>query len=189
VCQDLATPRTRCQPCFDQERYRERNKVETAFSVLKRRFGEELKARKYWYQIKEIKSKVILHNLTKAGRAVVIVVVWEEFNRAVISIINSVFPPIMTSGIVSTGVTSTRAPQATASSMTFGSPSVEEGRTRLPPNLIIQQPPEQSLPFLPPNQIESNSYVCYTDSLPSDMQQDSGTSRQLLRRSPPHLQH
>jgi hypothetical protein len=34
---------------FDKERYRERNKVETAFSVLKRRFGEELKARKYWY--------------------------------------------------------------------------------------------------------------------------------------------
>ncbi|CVK31932.1 transposase (fragment) [Methanoculleus bourgensis] len=55
---------------FDQERYRERNKVETAFSVLKRRFGEELKARKYWYQVKEIKSKVILHNLTKAGQAV-----------------------------------------------------------------------------------------------------------------------
>ena len=67
---------------FDKERYRERNKVETAFSVLKRRFGEELKARKYWYQVKEIKSKVILHNLTKAVQAVVIVVVWEEFNRA-----------------------------------------------------------------------------------------------------------
>jgi transposase len=67
---------------FDQERYRERNKVETAFSVLKRRFGEELKARKYWYQVKEIKSKVILHNLTKAGQTVLSVAVWEEFNRA-----------------------------------------------------------------------------------------------------------
>ncbi len=66
---------------FDKERYRERNKVETAFSVLKRRFGEELKARKYWYLVKEIMSKVILHNLTKAVQAVVIVV-WEEFNRA-----------------------------------------------------------------------------------------------------------
>ena len=68
---------------FDDERYRERNKVETAFSVLKRRFGEELKARKYWYQVKEIKIKVILHNLTKAVQTVVIVVVWKEFNRAV----------------------------------------------------------------------------------------------------------
>ncbi len=67
---------------FDDERYRERNKVETAFSVLKRRFGEELKARKYWYQVKEIKIKVILHNLTKAVQTVVIVVVWKEFNRA-----------------------------------------------------------------------------------------------------------
>ncbi|SDK37207.1 Transposase DDE domain-containing protein, partial [Methanoculleus thermophilus] len=66
----------------DDERYRERNKVETAFSVLKRRFGEELKARKYWYQVKEIKIKVILHNLTKAVQTVVIVVVWKEFNRA-----------------------------------------------------------------------------------------------------------
>jgi transposase len=72
---------------FDQERYRERNKVETAFSVLKRRFGEELKARKYWYQVKEIKSKVILHNLTKAGQTVLSVAVWEEFNRADISLI------------------------------------------------------------------------------------------------------
>ena len=68
---------------FDDDRYRERNKVETAFSVLKRRFGEELKARKYWYQVKEIKIKVILHNLTKAVQTVVIVVVWKEFNRAV----------------------------------------------------------------------------------------------------------
>lgn len=69
---------------FDDERYRERNKVETAFSVLKRRFGEGLKARKYWYQVKEIKIKVILHNLTKAVQTVVIVVVWKEFNRAVL---------------------------------------------------------------------------------------------------------
>ncbi|SDK49595.1 Transposase DDE domain-containing protein, partial [Methanoculleus thermophilus] len=74
---------------FDDERYRERNKVETAFSVLKRRFGEELKARKYWYQVKEIKIKVILHNLTKAVQTVVIVVVWKEFNRAGISQINA----------------------------------------------------------------------------------------------------
>ena len=51
---------------FDDECYRERNKVETAFSVLKRRFWENLKARKYRCQVKEIKIKMILHNLTKA---------------------------------------------------------------------------------------------------------------------------
>jgi hypothetical protein len=76
------TYRQEMYPNFDKERYRERNKVETAFSVLRRRFGEELKARKYWYQVKEIKSKVILHNLTKAVQAVVIVGIWKGFNRA-----------------------------------------------------------------------------------------------------------
>jgi transposase len=55
---------------FDEGQYRERNEVETTFSVNKRRFGEELKARKYWYQVKEISSKLILHNLAKAGQIV-----------------------------------------------------------------------------------------------------------------------
>ncbi|GAB7015374.1 hypothetical protein JCM10550A_07400 [Methanogenium cariaci] len=67
---------------FDDERYRERNKVETAFSVIKRRFGEELKAREYRSQVKEIKIKVILHNITKAVQSVAFVVIFEEFNRA-----------------------------------------------------------------------------------------------------------
>lgn len=80
---------------FDDERYRERNKVETAFSVLKRRFGEELKARKYWYQVKEIKIKVILHNLTKAVQTVVIVVVWKEFNRAEVPVMSRGFSRIV----------------------------------------------------------------------------------------------
>jgi transposase len=77
---------------FDADRYRERNKVETAFSVLKRRFGGDLKARKYRYQVKEIKSKLILHNLTKAPQSVVVVVIVEEFNRAGFSLM-SVFSP------------------------------------------------------------------------------------------------
>jgi len=34
---------------FDAERYAERNKVETVFSVIKRKFGEGLKARMFWY--------------------------------------------------------------------------------------------------------------------------------------------
>ncbi len=67
---------------FDVDRYRERNKVETAFSVLKRRFGGDLKARKYRYQVKEIKIKLILHNLTKAPQSVVVVLIVEGFNRA-----------------------------------------------------------------------------------------------------------
>jgi hypothetical protein len=67
---------------FDTNHCRERNKVETAFSVLKRRFGGDPKARKYRYQVKEIKIKLILHNLTKVPQAVGVVLIVEEFNRA-----------------------------------------------------------------------------------------------------------
>ncbi|ACL17585.1 IS5-like element ISMepa1 family transposase [Methanosphaerula palustris] len=67
---------------FDSKRYYERNKVETAFSVIKRRFGEDLKARKYWYQVKEIKVKMILHNLTKVVQSVVIVIIVEAFQQS-----------------------------------------------------------------------------------------------------------
>jgi len=41
----------------DRALYHRRNLVETTFSVLKRRFGECLKARKYRNQVKEIKMK------------------------------------------------------------------------------------------------------------------------------------
>ena len=50
---------------FDQTRYHQRNKVETVFSVLKRKFGETLKARKFQAQIKELKIKLILYNISK----------------------------------------------------------------------------------------------------------------------------
>jgi hypothetical protein len=50
---------------FDLDQYHQRNKVKTVFSVLKRKFGESLKARKYRLQIKEIKIKVILYNLSR----------------------------------------------------------------------------------------------------------------------------
>jgi hypothetical protein len=45
---------------LDQEKYHQRNIVETIFSVMKRKFGESLKARKYRLQVKENKIKVIL---------------------------------------------------------------------------------------------------------------------------------
>jgi hypothetical protein len=45
---------------FDEEKYHQRNRVETVFSVLKRKFGESLKARKYRLQVKEIKIKIML---------------------------------------------------------------------------------------------------------------------------------
>jgi len=57
---------------FDQTRYHQRNKIETVFSVLKRKFGEALKARKFQAQIKELKIKLILYNISKIILAIFI---------------------------------------------------------------------------------------------------------------------
>jgi hypothetical protein len=57
--------RKRLALSFDDEKYHQRNKIETVFSVLKRKFGETLIARKYRLQIKEIKIKVILYNISR----------------------------------------------------------------------------------------------------------------------------
>ena len=70
---------------FDSDLYHQRNKVETVFSVLKRKFGEALKARKYRLQVKEIKIKVILYNLSRAMALFFILILIEEFYRAIIS--------------------------------------------------------------------------------------------------------
>ncbi|MGA2105772.1 MAG: transposase, partial [Methanoregula sp.] len=65
-----------------QEKYHQRNKVETVFSVLKRKFGESLKARKYRLQVKEIKIKVILYNLSRFVIAFSVLIIGEVFYRA-----------------------------------------------------------------------------------------------------------
>ena len=57
--------RKRLSQSFDFEVYHQGNKVETAFSVLKRKYGVSLKARKFRLQVKEIKMKVILYNLSR----------------------------------------------------------------------------------------------------------------------------
>jgi len=74
--------RRRLALAFDDEKYHQRNKVETVFSVLKRKFGEALKARKYRLQIKEIKIKMILYNLSRMISVLSIFVLIEEFYRA-----------------------------------------------------------------------------------------------------------
>ena len=74
--------RRRIALSFNQEKYHQRNKVETVFSVLKRRFGESLKARKYRLQIKEIKIKVILYNLSRLMISFAILFIVEDFYRA-----------------------------------------------------------------------------------------------------------
>jgi hypothetical protein len=50
---------------FDHVRYRKRFLVETKFSILKRRFGADLKSRIYLIQKKEISFKIILANLDR----------------------------------------------------------------------------------------------------------------------------
>jgi hypothetical protein len=54
---------------------------------LKRKFGESLKARKYRLQIKEIKIKVILYNLSRLMIDFVVLIGGEEFYRACTSIL------------------------------------------------------------------------------------------------------
>lgn len=67
---------------FDANQYHQRNKVETVFSVLKRKYGESLKSRKYRLQVKEIKIKVILYNLSRWMKLFCLLVLIEEFYRA-----------------------------------------------------------------------------------------------------------
>ncbi|KXS46040.1 MAG: transposase, IS4 [Methanohalophilus sp. T328-1] len=55
---------------FDDKIYSLRNLSETMFSVLKRKYGENLRARKYRNQVKEVKLKVVLHNLDRSVKIV-----------------------------------------------------------------------------------------------------------------------
>ena len=48
---------------FDDVRYRRRQLVENKFSVLKRKFSGDLKARKFLIQLKEIAGKMIICNI------------------------------------------------------------------------------------------------------------------------------
>jgi len=50
---------------FDKIKYNRRNIAETTFSVVKRKFGEVLRARKFYNQVKEIKIKLIVYNINK----------------------------------------------------------------------------------------------------------------------------
>lgn len=49
---------------FNQEKYGQRNMVETVFSVIKRKYKENVRSRKYFNQIKEIKIRMLIHNMT-----------------------------------------------------------------------------------------------------------------------------
>ena len=65
-------------------RYHRRTLVETKFSVLKRKFGGDLKTRKFSNQRKELSCKMIICNLHQFLQFVMI----EVFYRAIISFYN-----------------------------------------------------------------------------------------------------
>ena len=68
---------------FDEDRYRKRQLVENKFSVLKRKFSGDLKARIFAIQKKEIAGKMIVCNIHKFLQFLVIAV----FYRADVSYI------------------------------------------------------------------------------------------------------
>jgi trans-2-enoyl-CoA reductase len=55
---------------FDEGLYHRRKLVGTAFLVLKRKYGEDIKSRKYWNHVKEIKIKLTVHNLGRYAKVV-----------------------------------------------------------------------------------------------------------------------
>jgi hypothetical protein len=63
---------------FDDVRYRKRQLVENKFSVLKRKFSGDLKARRFTIQMKEIAGKMIVCNIHRFLQFLVI----EVFYRA-----------------------------------------------------------------------------------------------------------
>lgn len=67
---------------FDENLYHRRNLVETAFSVLKRGYGENVRSRKYRNQVKEIKVRVAIYNLGRYAKRELCFIVIEEFYRA-----------------------------------------------------------------------------------------------------------
>ena len=59
--------RSRAHDRFDPDRYHRRSAVETTFSIMKRKWGGHLTARKCRYQRKEMKLKLTVYALERLG--------------------------------------------------------------------------------------------------------------------------
>jgi hypothetical protein len=64
----------------DDPKYRKRQLVETTFSILKRKFGGDLKARKILIQMKEIAGKMIACNIRRHLQSLVLDVFYRAKN-------------------------------------------------------------------------------------------------------------
>ena len=67
---------------FDKDLYHRRNLVETTFSVLKREYGENVRARIYRNQAKEIKVRIVVYNLGRYAKKELCFILVEEFYMA-----------------------------------------------------------------------------------------------------------
>ena len=54
------------QRWFPRRQYGQRWMVETVYSVVKRKFGEALTARRYWQQVKQAYLRGVTYNLYRA---------------------------------------------------------------------------------------------------------------------------
>jgi hypothetical protein len=81
----------RCQIILIEKRYGQRNKVQTVFSFMKRRFGDEIKSRLYRSQVKELKLKCIVYSVDRFLKKQRIFITDQGFNKAGILI----KPPII----------------------------------------------------------------------------------------------
>lgn len=68
--------RRRMQQHFPRRRYGQRWMVETVYSVVKRKFGEALTARRYWQQVKQAFLRGITYNLYRAVQLGVLLWRW-----------------------------------------------------------------------------------------------------------------
>jgi predicted enzyme involved in methoxymalonyl-ACP biosynthesis len=58
---------------FDKKLYHNRNLVETMLSVLKRKYDEEIRAKRYRNQLNEVKFKLLVHNLDRYVKVILVV--------------------------------------------------------------------------------------------------------------------
>ena len=88
---------------FDDVRYRRRQLVENKFSVLKRKFSGDLKARKFSVQLKEIAGKMIVCNIHRFLQFLVIEVFYRA-KKIIFFIINREKNPVIEKFITLYGV-------------------------------------------------------------------------------------
>lgn len=60
--------RKRMQKQFDDKKYHQRSKIETIFSVIKRKFGSSLQSKKYYSQRNELMQRVLAYNLDRISK-------------------------------------------------------------------------------------------------------------------------